>query len=473
MSCGMLPSSPDSLGPGTSRRRVPSLQRIEQGKLGSGESRPQVGYLTPFSFDSHLNNSHQQDPRNPSDRVYSTTYDFGTSEAPLHISPPSSTLSGYDSRLQSPANPRRTISSPTKPPPLRDNRPFRAHGWAEYLLPDESLYYAHRTYQVVTDVDLGDERLLDAVTAYLEDHDDTLPSGQELWLRDMGFHERGFAPLRYLVDHETQSVTLDPLRQADLDSNNESHRTRRGCRDDRLDAKYQYWFFMETHPAHIPLPLGAHKGAIGALNWASTDGLLPSHHSAPAPFTRDECQSLIALLQSIDQRGEMPLRTRTVSKILLRIVHWRQSQSRRPDMLFPVDLDRGNSLRRRDHYLPIRSSTFMLTTGVYACLAAAISLSPSRSFMRMASIGIGAVLLSLSPVVSNFVAIAPSGADNRSIVPHRRRDTFAIPDATTESRPPASPLWHVWLWRRLGSRLYRVLIPEPSNVVPTAVADSL
>ncbi|KAF8886965.1 hypothetical protein BD779DRAFT_544028 [Infundibulicybe gibba] len=214
-------------------------------------------------------------------------------------------------------------------------------------------------------------------------------------------------------------MTFDSSHEA----NGESHRLQHGG-DDRLDVKYRYWSFMEAHPAHTSLPPGAHQDAMDALNWASTNGLIRSHpsRSTPAPFTREECQSLTALLQSIHKQGETPLRTHTVSKILLEVVCWRQSHFR-PDKPLPVDAGR-DGLRREDP-MPVRSSsTFVLATGVHACLVAAIALCPSKTFAKV--VGIGALLFSLSSsVVSNAVTVAQSKADsNGSIVLHARR---AIP----------------------------------------------
>ncbi|KAF8886924.1 hypothetical protein BD779DRAFT_541084 [Infundibulicybe gibba] len=364
-----------------------------------------------------------------------------------HISPPSpsSNSSGYDSHLHSPANLHHATPSSTRHPPPHEDRPFNAHGWVEYLLPDESLYYVHQGYQVVADMDLSDEKLLDAMMAYLEDKCDVIPPGRELWLRDPGPREGGFAPLGWLVDHSKQSVAPHLPREANGDR--EGHDAQHECKDDRLDAKYRYWSFMEAHPAHTSLPPDAHQDAIDALHWATTNGLIHSHpgRSAPAPFTQEECQSLTTLLQSIRKRGETPLRTHTVSKILLRVVCWRQSHSR-PDKPLPVDAGR-DGLRRRDP-MPVQSSGFILSTGVYVCLAAAIALYPSK-IVRVA--GIGALLFSLSPVVSNMGTIAQFKGDSGSITFHARRamSMFSPKDRTvTDSRPS----WRIWPWQRSESR---------------------
>ncbi|KAF8872196.1 hypothetical protein BD779DRAFT_351369 [Infundibulicybe gibba] len=381
MDCGMLPSQLHPPGHGASRRRIVPPQGPEQGEVGSGDGRAQVGP--------------QRDSRESPGGVYDVTHDFETHEASSHTSTPSPSF-GRDSQLQSPANPHYAVASSAPP---QSDRPFHAYGWVEYLLPDESLYYVHQTYQVVTDVDLGDETLLDAVMTYLQDHDDNISPGQEFWLQNTGSHEGGFVPLRCFVDHSKQSVVFDSSHEANGD---DEHNVRHGYANDRLNAKYRYWSFMEAHPAHTSLPLDSHQDAIDALNWASTDELLPPHRSISAPFTREECQSLKTLLQSFDQRGETSLRTRTVSKILLRVVCWRQSRLH-PNKLRPVEADRSSF---RKDFMPACNSTFILATMVYVCLVMTITLCLSQTFTKIA--GIGAILFLMSPVVSNIVAIIQS-----------------------------------------------------------------
>ncbi|KAF8889834.1 hypothetical protein BD779DRAFT_1519156 [Infundibulicybe gibba] len=148
---------------------------------------------------------------------------------------------------------------------------------------------------------------------------------------------------------------------------------------------------MEAHPAHTSLPPGAHQDAIDALHWASTNELLPSHHSTAVPFTREECQSLTALLQSIERRGETPLRTLTVAKILLKVVRWRQTRPR-SDQPLSVNVDRDGP----------RGGTMALST--------AIALALSITFVQIAGIGVALLLLFL--VESNF--------DVAGIVKYRR-----------------------------------------------------
>lgn len=37
-----------------------------------------------------------------------------------------------------------------------------------------------------------------------------------------------------------------------------------------LDTEYRYWAFMESHPAHAPLPENAREDALDALTWSYT-----------------------------------------------------------------------------------------------------------------------------------------------------------------------------------------------------------
>ncbi|KAF8872201.1 hypothetical protein BD779DRAFT_351551 [Infundibulicybe gibba] len=336
-------------------------------------------------------------------------------------------------------------------------------------------------------MDLNDEKLLDTVMAYLDGHCDVIPPGQELWLRDAGPREGGFSPLRWLVDHSKQSVAFNPPRRANGDG--EGHPPQYGCGDDRLDAKYRYWSFMESHPAHTSLPLDAHQEAINSLNWASTNGLLPPIIRPPRHSRR---KNVRASLPSFDQQvchvfhnklkrpdsptaekqGETPFRTNTVSKILLRAICRRQSHSR-PDKPLPADAGR-RGLHRAGHPAPINSSALVLMAVVYACLAIVAALCLlSQTFMRIA--GVGAILIFSSLAVSNIVAVAQSEADDGSIALHVRRAILILSrkdHTVADSEPLASLPWYVLLWRGLESRLYRALIPKPFDAIRATAAKS-
>lgn len=88
-------------------------------------------------------------------------------------------------------------------------------GWIEYHLPNGTFYYVHPTRRVTTDVNLRMEKVLNAVTAYLEnDCEEVVPSGCELWLRDSNIargsgRKRSFEPQSNWVNHQTRSVIID------------------------------------------------------------------------------------------------------------------------------------------------------------------------------------------------------------------------------------------------------------------------
>ncbi|KAJ7737807.1 hypothetical protein DFH07DRAFT_905704 [Mycena maculata] len=115
--------------------------------------------------------------------------------------------------------------------------------------------------------------------------------------------------------------------------------------------EYRYWAFMESHPAHAALPFAARREAMDVLTWAWTDRLLPPQHlPLPPPFTQNECQELLGLLRSF---GDAPqadtgiqsiVLTRIVSRILLRVAHWRQHHFR-PHKPLPVESSGNHHLR--------------------------------------------------------------------------------------------------------------------------------
>ncbi|KAF8886917.1 hypothetical protein BD779DRAFT_540971 [Infundibulicybe gibba] len=286
---------------------------------------------------------------------------------------------------------------------------------------------------VIVDMDLSDEKILSTVMAYLKDRGDGIPPGKELWLRDMGSCEDGFVPLRWLVDHAKQSVIFDSSQEANGDRGGyHTYHT-----DDQLDAEYRYWSFMKTHPAHASLPPVAHQYAMAALDWDSTNGLIHPHSSLPT-FTQEECQVFTALLQSIHERGETPLRTRMVSKILLRVVRWNQSHSR-PDKPLPVDAGCYGPRWTDDSMLAHSGSPSVLTTGVHACLAAVIALSPSK-IARIT--GVGALLFSLSSnVVSNAAIVTQFKMDSNGSLTSRARRAMSMFSPVANPWPP---------WRMAG-----------------------
>ncbi|KAF8886906.1 hypothetical protein BD779DRAFT_1528660 [Infundibulicybe gibba] len=210
---------------------------------------------------------------------------------------------------------------------------------------------------------------------------------------------------------------------------------------------------MEAHPAHTCSQLGfdwcvPHLKESPADQFTPIDELLPPHRSISAPFTREECQSLKTLLQSFDQRGETSLRTRTVSKILLRVVCWRQSRLH-PNKLRPVEADRSSF---RKDFMPACNSTFILATMVYVCLVMTITLCLSQTFTKIAGIGailflifwLGSAAILVTSRSSGRSAASIGQADRRHRTPNITAQGILIPGSYKRSgfmsQPPKALL---------------------------------
>lgn len=341
-------------------------------------------------------------------------------------------------------------------------RRFTNTGWQDIVLPDGSSYYSNSTLHVVTDIDLRNSERLDAVTTYLEGRDmDILPpQGWELWLRDAGASTTTFIPAKAWVHHGTrmllfQRPSSDPGEVIPKDV-------------DKSDMEYQYWSYMVSHPAHAPLPSTSVSEAIDVLTWSYTDRLLPSSHPSPPPFNQEECQQLITLLRSFNHVSAQTIsvvRTRAVSKVLLRIAAWRQG---RPlgDASHQDTRGNGNATQAR---IPFRRtagdfvvSLFclglpylflershhqrfdaeggvrniagpMLVVGGFACLIAAIILSASVTFITLPGLddvsrisGFLAILLSAFSLISAVIALFRYKSDIEHPVAYPRGEGLVL-----------------------------------------------
>ncbi|KAK0212739.1 hypothetical protein DFS33DRAFT_1377207 [Desarmillaria ectypa] len=313
-------------------------------------------------------------------------------------------------------------------------------GWIEFSLPDSTAYYVHPTLRVTTDMELRNSKKLDLVTSYFDNYKDELapPGGMELWLRESPRKKKRDPPLAgWWIDHKSRSVSSGLPKRGP---------SKPGRKDeDALDAEYRYWAFMEAHPAHNPLPANAHGEAMNALTWAWTDRLLPSQQATSAPFSQNEYQELTSLLRGeITTENGMQI-TRIVSRIHLRMIHWRQLNYR-PNKPLPRDAS-GDSLRlparrnqlgralvdfcisclclgipyifyNRSHHRGmdeeggIRSAAPMLVIGACTCLVAAIVLSASVTFLSLPGldnvariVGLLTVLFSAFSLTSTVIAI--------------------------------------------------------------------
>ncbi|KAF9445219.1 hypothetical protein P691DRAFT_282686 [Macrolepiota fuliginosa MF-IS2] len=332
---------------------------------------------------------------------------LGTSKGASYLQPPTT---GHNTRINvSPMN--GSVSGSWNPQSLAAVPRLHELGWIEYHLPDGMFYYVHPTRRVTTDVNLRTEKVLTAVTGYLENVKENVPSGCELWLRDAGTPRKGFVPSKSWVNHQTRSVIVD--------ARHTGGKKKKNVEEDQLDMEYRYWSFMEGHPAHTTLPLNAKTEAFEALSWAWTDRLLPSNQVVPAPFSQDECQELNSLLRSFtaDQDG---IQTRLVARILIRVAIWRQAFFR-PNKPLPKDVVSSASpaVRRRrpiirtffdiiisviclgipyifferhsrhriDEESNFRSAGPMFIIGACTCLVAAIVLSASVTFLSLPGLG--------------------------------------------------------------------------------------
>ncbi|KAF8804295.1 hypothetical protein BYT27DRAFT_6700590 [Phlegmacium glaucopus] len=347
-------------------------------------------------------------------------------------------------------------------------------GWLEYYLPDGTVYYVHPTTRVTTEINLRSERMLTGVERFLEDHgkdhpggagsaaEGTVAAGGEIWLRDVGTAKSGMVLERWWVDHRVRTVVLfgDDHDQQHGRKGYGKGKGKKGnavrVEEDQLDTEYRYWSFVEAHPAHNALPSKAKIEAMDVLTWAWTERLLPSHRAVPAPFTQEECQELMTLIRSFndDHQDDHGIQTRIVSRILLRVAHWRQTYFR-PNKPLPTDVgpspshhpiaprrpfrraildffvsclflgipyiffERSRLLSSRtDEESGLRNATPTLVIGACTCLVAAIVLSASVTFISLPGLdpfsrtaGMVAIVFATFSMASTVVAIFRHKAD--------------------------------------------------------------
>ncbi|KAI5116232.1 hypothetical protein M0805_003294 [Coniferiporia weirii] len=323
---------------------------------------------------------------------------------------------------------------------------YEAHGWDAYVLPDSTTYYSHQRRCITTDIDIQNPRKLSALAAYLNKLSNetfVLEEGWEIWLHDNGLtrEPEDFVLMRCWVDHNTRALGYwpPPSRGSDGPVGKTA--------DDRLDLEYKYWAFMESHPAHVPLPANAYSEALDALTWSYTERLLKTNRRAPPPFTQHESHELIELLrQTSESSGQAAVQTKIVSKILRRIVQWKQHFFR-PEKPLPRGVileniqtrtQRSTQYRRtfidfvaawlcfgipylyanRHAYQRydeegglMRSAGPMLVVGASVCIVAAIILTASVTFLALPgqdqiarSAGLIAVLASTASLGSSVIA---------------------------------------------------------------------
>ncbi|KAK2463729.1 hypothetical protein APHAL10511_004222 [Amanita phalloides] len=337
------------------------------------------------------------------------------------------------------------------PPRLREN------GWVEIHLPDSYVYYVNPSAHIVADFELRNERLFQSIMDHLEleQHKDAMESaseGSELWVRDVGNPKRGFIPVRWWVNHKERSVVFDKafdvaVKRKLLKKKKED--------EDQLDLEYRYWAFVEAHPSHVILQTRAKQEAYEAINWAMTERLLPSQSPIPAPFSQEECGTLLDLLNRFDddknRQVDTAIQTRTIARILLRVAQWRQ-QHFRPNKPLPKDvtaqtakapsyrrpfprvlldftisllclgipyffLDRSRE-HRADEESGLRTAAPMFVIGACTCIMASIVLSATVTFLTLSGLdsimriaGFVALISAVFSMASTLLAIFTIKAD--------------------------------------------------------------
>ena len=105
----------------------------------------------------------------------------------------------------------------------------------------------------------------------------------ENWRHDEAVHRDDFIPVRSWVDHDSRALghwpppsinpdgSLGPVAEdSKLFTKSDGYHFLTILLLLELDLEYKYWAFMESHPAHMPLPFNAYADALDALTWSYT-----------------------------------------------------------------------------------------------------------------------------------------------------------------------------------------------------------
>lgn len=218
-------------------------------------------------------------------------------------------------------------------------RPYADSGWYEYVLPHGIRYFGNPEKRATTDLDLRSHARLEEVERVMESAMENVaerqvPDGCEMWIRRShkvsGWSRKKGATMGDLVvfwvDHRYRRILTDVPNDDGAVSGE----------DDRLDDEYRYWSYVEMHPAHVVLSQASRQEAADALHWSYTDRLLAHAQPIQPPFSQEECQELLRLLNDPSQQSTLSY-TRMVARVLLRAAHWRQVNFR-PHKPLPRDI---------------------------------------------------------------------------------------------------------------------------------------
>ncbi|KAI6137543.1 hypothetical protein BKA82DRAFT_4335073 [Pisolithus tinctorius] len=187
--------------------------------------------------------------------------------------------------------------------------------------------------------------------------------------------------------------------------------------------KFQTGSYVETHPAHVVLSQGSQQEAVDILHWSYTDRLLAHPQLIQPPFSQEECQEPLRLLNAhwhqVNFRPHKPLprdiitahtsrqtpMLRTAVEILIGIL------CLGIPFLF-VDRARYSGHFDVEGNASMQSSAPLFVVGACTCLMSAIILSASVmliSFLGLDGIahigGPVAISCSILSMVTSFLSI--------------------------------------------------------------------
>lgn len=166
------------------------------------------------------------------------------------------------------------VHQPGSTPTLED--------WVAYTHPQGWVYFYHPKIRVVTNDDIRQPEVLDAVERYIATYPfSDLSDDMELLVHhDPQPDEHMFS---VLVNHESCMAGYSP----------KDVKVFKGMDPDHVNKRRRmYWNYLERHPNHFPLPPTAEQDARDALAWFYLDNLKNGSRST-VPFSKQECEDMM------------------------------------------------------------------------------------------------------------------------------------------------------------------------------------
>ncbi|KIJ70223.1 hypothetical protein HYDPIDRAFT_172100 [Hydnomerulius pinastri MD-312] len=191
--------------------------------------------------------------------------------------------------------------------------------WIECVHPQGWLYFFHPELRIVSVEDIRDPHVYEIVMEKIPHYtcDDT---EGELEIRLHGLSSKP-VPFDYLAINHKHLLASHDL--AEVQSKNvpllgpvQIYRARK-----------HYWNYMSRYPVHMPTPSNALQDAVDALVWYFTDNLV-SGASSTVPFSKEECEELLRLLQHSNiYSGSSPSKTVFLAWILEEVYSFRVGEN--------------------------------------------------------------------------------------------------------------------------------------------------